>query len=89
MPIVTGPRFELGQTFMSNNGEGPDHAVIIEFRSGVCKTDPRGYADPNGDTVVLETFNANRRAPSYSFLPVWFLSSPACGWKLAALEEVK
>jgi hypothetical protein len=74
--------FARGDTFQSHDGSGPYRARIR-------------FVD--GDTVFLDVWKEDQskgKACSYGAcgrLSMWFLSSPACGWKLldAAAEVAK
>lgn len=59
---------DVGATFRSNNGYGPDMAEVVGFRNGKVLMMRRPVSD-------------DRRVSSVSFsLPESFFESDACGW---------
>ena len=59
--------WDSDKIFVSNNGAGPLAARILCVADGVAK---------------MERWNKKRPVNRTRFtLPVWFLSSPQCGWK--------
>ncbi len=63
---------EVGDYFISNNGDGPLQAVILWVE---------------GELVRMKRWRGREYGrgtkPTYFELPVKFLASPNCGWKLS------
>lgn len=63
--IDKNTKLSAGDTLVSNNGKGPQIAIVGRILDG---------------WVSLKRGSGKRFA--YFSLPLWFLSSPACGWVL-------
>jgi hypothetical protein len=68
----TSRAYRPGERFRSNNGRGPFTGVVRYVKGGL---------------VFLDYLKDGGKACGLARLPVWFFSSPACGWKEIAPEE--